>query len=88
MTVYGTQLLWPLTEYPFAVGMFIIDPVYLPLLLTFLMAQSWRRRAGAAIQQTRVGSRRSGSAWFYRLTSRVSSMARWHASELHHEQKS
>ena len=44
MTVYGTQLLWPLTEYPFAVGsMFIIDPVYsLPLLLTFLMAQSLR----------------------------------------------
>jgi len=35
LTVYGTQLLWPLTEYPFAISsMFIIDPVYtLPLLV-------------------------------------------------------
>lgn len=33
-TVYGTQLLWPLTEYPFGVSnLFIIDPLYtLPLL--------------------------------------------------------
>lgn len=37
-TVYGTQLLWPITEYPFAVGnLFIIDPVYtLPLLAAFV----------------------------------------------------
>ncbi|MBQ4800651.1 metal-dependent hydrolase [Pseudoalteromonas sp. MMG006] len=35
LTVYGTQLLWPLTEYPFAISsMFIIDPLYtLPLLV-------------------------------------------------------
>jgi inner membrane protein len=34
-TVYGTQLLWPLTDYPFAVSsLFIIDPLYtLPLLI-------------------------------------------------------
>ena len=34
-TVYGTQLMWPFTEYPFALSnMFIIDPLYtLPLLL-------------------------------------------------------
>jgi inner membrane protein len=33
-TVYGTQLFWPLTDYPFALSsMFIIDPLYtLPLL--------------------------------------------------------
>ena len=45
MTIYGTQLLWPLTEHPFAVGsMFIIDPVYtVPLLLAVVVAQ-WRRR--------------------------------------------
>jgi inner membrane protein len=38
-TVYGTQLLWPITEYPFAVSnLFIIDPVYtLPLLLAFII---------------------------------------------------
>ena len=35
MTVYGTQLLQPFTDHPFAVGsMFIIDPLYtLPLLV-------------------------------------------------------
>jgi inner membrane protein len=37
-TVYGTQLLWPITEYPFAVSnLFIIDPMYtLPLLSAFI----------------------------------------------------
>ncbi len=37
-TVYGTQLLWPITEYPFAVAnLFIIDPIYtLPLLFGFI----------------------------------------------------
>ncbi|MBA6293148.1 metal-dependent hydrolase [Colwellia sp. MB3u-70] len=38
-TVYGTQLLWPITEYPFAVSnLFIIDPMYtLPLLFAFVV---------------------------------------------------
>jgi inner membrane protein len=38
-TVYGTQLLWPITEYPFAVSnLFIIDPIYtLPLLIAFVV---------------------------------------------------
>jgi inner membrane protein len=37
-TVYGTQLLWPISEYPFAVSnLFIIDPIYtLPLLIAFI----------------------------------------------------
>ncbi|WP_404392657.1 metal-dependent hydrolase [Pseudoalteromonas phenolica] len=36
-TVYGTQLLWPLSHYPFGISsVFIIDPLYsLPLLLAF-----------------------------------------------------
>ncbi len=40
MTVYGTKLLWPLTDYPFGLGsMFIIDPLYtLPLLAIVLWA--------------------------------------------------
>jgi inner membrane protein len=40
LTVYGTQLMWPLTEYPFGVSnMFIIDPLYtLPLLAGLLFA--------------------------------------------------
>jgi len=35
LTIYGTQLLWPLSEYPFGIGsVFIIDPLYsLPLLI-------------------------------------------------------
>lgn len=39
LTVYGTQLLWPITEYPFAVSnLFIIDPIYtLPLLVAFII---------------------------------------------------
>ncbi|WP_289169244.1 metal-dependent hydrolase [uncultured Pseudoalteromonas sp.] len=37
-TVYGTQLIWPLSEHPYAISnIFIIDPLYtLPLLLGFL----------------------------------------------------
>ena len=36
-TVYGTQVLWPFTDYPFAHSLlFIIDPIYtLPLLVGF-----------------------------------------------------
>ena len=38
-TVYGTQLLWPITEHPFALSnVFIIDPIYtLPLLFAFIV---------------------------------------------------
>jgi inner membrane protein len=38
-TVYGTQLLWPLTTYPFGISsIFIIDPAYtLPLLLSCIV---------------------------------------------------
>ncbi|MFT5840711.1 MAG: inner membrane protein [Flavobacteriales bacterium] len=38
-TVYGTQLFWPVTEYPFALSnLFIIDPFYtLPLLFAFIV---------------------------------------------------
>ena len=39
-TIYGTQLLWPITNHPFGLGsMFIIDPVYtLPLIFITLWA--------------------------------------------------
>lgn len=39
-TIYGTQLLWPLTKDPYGIGsMFIIDPLYtLPLLIVTLWA--------------------------------------------------
>jgi inner membrane protein len=42
-TVYGTQLLLPFTDTPFAIGsMFIIDPLYtLPLLIGIALALRW-----------------------------------------------
>jgi inner membrane protein len=47
-TIYGTQLLQPFSDYPYAVGsMFIVDPVYtLPLLLGLMAALSMRPFAG------------------------------------------
>jgi inner membrane protein len=38
LTVYGTQLLWPLTDHPYELGaLFIIDPLYtLPLLVALV----------------------------------------------------
>lgn len=46
-TVYGTQLFWPLTEYPVSIGsVFIVDPAYtLPLLIGVLLALGLRQRA-------------------------------------------
>ncbi|NJN47741.1 MAG: metal-dependent hydrolase [Candidatus Competibacteraceae bacterium] len=40
LTVYGTQIFWPLTEYPVSIGsIFIIDPAYtLSLLIGLLVA--------------------------------------------------
>ncbi|MFT6028603.1 MAG: inner membrane protein [Oleiphilaceae bacterium] len=42
-TVYGTQLLWPFTDYPFGISsVFIIDPFYtVPLLIGLLLAGMW-----------------------------------------------
>lgn len=52
-TVYGTKLLWPLTDYPFGLGsIFIIDPLYtIPLAVVTLWAVfqgEWGRRIGRA----------------------------------------
>lgn len=48
LTVYGTQLLQPFSNHPFAVGsVFIIDPFYtLPLLLGVLVAVLWSSTKG------------------------------------------
>lgn len=48
MTVYGTQLALPFTDYPFAIGsIFIIDPMYtLPLLIGLAMALLRRQYRG------------------------------------------
>ncbi len=49
LTVYGTQIFWPLTEYPVSIGsVFIIDPSYtVPLLVGVIIALALRHnRAG------------------------------------------
>ena len=48
MTVYGTQLLQPFTDYPFGVGsMFIIDPLYtLPLIVGVVAALRLKNTRG------------------------------------------
>ncbi|WP_419147441.1 metal-dependent hydrolase [Pseudoalteromonas 'SMAR'] len=55
-TVYGTQLLWPLTDYPFGVSsIFIIDPAYsVPLLcaviaLAFIKSPATGQRLNIAV---------------------------------------
>ena len=55
MTVYGTQLLQPFTDHPFAVGsVFIIDPLYtLPLLVGVVVALL--RPAGRGMRWNRAG---------------------------------
>ncbi|MEQ8334937.1 metal-dependent hydrolase [Nisaea sp.] len=51
MTIYGTQLLWPLTDTPFGIGsIFIIDPLYtLPLAIAAvwaLLRRDWSAKIG------------------------------------------
>ncbi len=46
-TVYGTQLLWPINKFPFALAStFIIDPMYtIPFLVCLLLTLKTRKRA-------------------------------------------
>jgi inner membrane protein len=55
--VYGTQLMWPLTEYPFGVSnLFIIDPLYtLPLLIGLLFALLPKIRPSTAKRMNTLG---------------------------------
>lgn len=57
MTVYGTQLLWPLDKTPYGVGsIFIIDPFYtLPLLAVMIWALSVKS-FGAGLKRATLGA--------------------------------
>lgn len=57
LTVYGTQLMWPFTEYPVAVSnVFIIDPAYtLPLLLGIAFALFPRVKSKTAQRMNFLG---------------------------------
>jgi inner membrane protein len=56
-TVYGTQLLWPLTEHPFGLGsIFIIDPLYtVPLLVGVVCAVTMRKRVAIGRRFNGIG---------------------------------
>lgn len=56
MTVYGTQLLQPLTDHPFGVGsMFIIDPAYTLPLLAGVIAALVMRGQGRSLRWNLAG---------------------------------
>ena len=56
-TIYGTQLFWPITDYPVGIGsVFIIDPLYtLPLLVATIWALCLRQWNGGIRKTLSVG---------------------------------
>ncbi|MEO0617687.1 MAG: metal-dependent hydrolase [Pseudomonadota bacterium] len=56
-TIYGTQLLWPLSDYPFGIGsVFIIDPAFtLPLLIGLLLAMTLLRHSPHRTRAAAIG---------------------------------
>ncbi len=79
-TVYGTQLLWPLTEHPFSFSsLFIIDPLYtLPLLIGWLIALIASSTSSFAHLSVRYALVLSS---IYLLWSFI---AKWHIDTLNH----
>ncbi len=65
LTIYGTQLLYPLSEHPFSVGsMFIIDPIYtLPLLVGVIVAVARKQFAGLRWNSIALGFSCAYLAW-------------------------
>lgn len=79
-TVYGTQIFWPLSEYPVSgSAVFIIDPAYtLPLLLGVLSALVLRRSSNRGHALNTVGLALSSAylAWSVGAKSHVEAVAR------------
>lgn len=56
LTVYGTQLFWPLTDYPVSGSVvFIIDPFYTVPLLAGLVGALWVRDSALALRWSAAG---------------------------------
>ena len=57
LTIYGTQLAMPFSNYPYGVGsVFVIDPLYtLPLLVGTVWALVARRKVGSGLRANAVG---------------------------------
>ncbi len=55
-TVYGTQVLWPLTDKPFELGsVFIIDPLYTVPLLVAVGVAAFQRRTEKRFRAVQIG---------------------------------
>jgi inner membrane protein len=78
MTIYGTQLLLPFTDYPFGLGsVFIIDPLYtLPLLIGVACALALRSRRGLAINAAALAISTAYLAWSVAAQAHVGRLAR------------
>jgi len=76
-TVYGTQLLWPITEYPFGLSnLFIIDPLYtLPLLIGFLYVLLVKQNTGNKLTAQTVEHRTSDKLRSNIRASKINSIA-------------
>ena len=78
MTIYGTQLALPFTDYPFGIGsIFIIDPLFtLPVLVGAAAALAWR--SPRALRWNAVGIAVSAAylAWTFAAQQHVTSIAR------------
>lgn len=76
LTVYGTQLLQPFSDFPYYVGsVFIIDPLYtLPLLAGLGFALAWRSAAGLRANAWGLALSTAYLAW--------SMTAQWHVQQV------
>jgi len=79
MTVYGTQLLLPFSDYPYGVGsIFIIDPLYtLPLLVGLGLALARANDRGLRANAWALGLSTAYLAW--------SAAAQWHVQGVVHD---
>jgi inner membrane protein len=80
VTIYGTQILWPLSDHPFGLGaIFIIDPAYtLPLVAGVLIALFVRAPRRLGLRANRIGLALSSAylVWAIAAQQHVEAIAR------------
>jgi inner membrane protein len=78
MTIYGTQLGLPFTDYPFGVGsIFIIDPLFtLPVFIGALLALCWRSPRALRWNAAGIALSAAYLAWTFGAQQYVTSIAR------------
>ena len=78
MTIYGTQLGLPFTDYPFGIGsIFIIDPLFsLPVMIGAIVALSWRSERALRWNAVGMGVSAVYLAWTFVAQQYVTSIVR------------